>query len=244
MICLLCFFLLLFIFVPCKPHLLIFLRVSSFCWQMTLTSLAMFPLSPPLLTILLPNQPQWVQMFNFAIVLFGPFLTYPLVPPLIVFVALSTTLEFQGSPLFYVIFFLLFVGHFGGRHSPCNVFLSLKDVQIALRILSQCFAQRPFLFCVSLPLPSFCHQLVFFNSTLMQVFERLLGPSFFEFPEVPLVHRQVLLPISCDGIGFIFEETIVLTTYLRTWVFITLIIAFRFLLDSQCSFWRLLGQTI
>lgn len=57
-------FFFLFIFVPYKPFLLIFLHVFFFCWLMTLTSWAMFPSSLSLLTILLLRWLLWVLLSN------------------------------------------------------------------------------------------------------------------------------------------------------------------------------------
>ncbi len=92
-------FLLWLIFMPYEPFLLFFLHVSSIRWQMTLTSLALLPLFPSLLTILLPNWPLWVYLFSFASALFGSLLACTLIsPPLMVFVALQMTLKSQGSP--------------------------------------------------------------------------------------------------------------------------------------------------
>jgi hypothetical protein len=52
----------------------------------------------------------------------------------------------------------------------------LGHIQIAFGILFWCFMQRSsYLFCAFSPLLNFRHQLAFFNSTLMQVFEKLLG---------------------------------------------------------------------
>ncbi len=74
-------------------------------------------------------------------------------------------------------------------------------------ILFQCFVQRSsYLLCAFLPLLSFQHQLPSFNLTFMQVFERLLSPCSFECPKAPLVHQQVLFPISSGGIGLVFVE--------------------------------------
>jgi hypothetical protein len=43
-------------------------------------------------------------------------------------------------------------------------------------------------FCFVVPLSSFQNQLVIFYSTLMGVFEGLLGPSSLECPKAPLIH--------------------------------------------------------
>ncbi len=49
------------------------------------------------------------------------------------------------------------------------------------------------------------------------------------------MHRQVLIPISSGGVGFIFAKTITLMAFLGSWALVTCVIAFRFLLDS-CPF--------
>jgi len=88
--------------------------------------------------------------------------------------------------------------------------------------------------CFPTPL-KFRHQLASFDSILMQVFERLLNPCYFECLKVLLVCWHVSLPVFSGKISFIFAKTIVLIVYLGNWVLIMLIIVFRFLLDS-CMF--------
>ncbi len=55
----------------------------------------------------------------------------------------------------------------------------LGHIQISFGILSRCFTQKSsYLFCAFSLFLDFRHQLSSFNLILMQVFERLLGPSF------------------------------------------------------------------
>jgi len=81
------------------------------------------------------------------------------------------------------------------------------------------------------PLPSFRHELVSFDLTFMQICERLLGPSCFECLKPPLVHWEVMFPISRGSIGFILAKTIELMIFLGSWALVTLVITSRFLLD-------------
>jgi hypothetical protein len=67
------------------------------------------------------------------------------------------------------------------------------------------------------------------------MFGCLLGPRSFDNPERPLAHKQAFFPITFDGIGLILMTTIVPTTYLGNWAFITSIIVVRFIVD-QCPF--------
>jgi hypothetical protein len=67
------------------------------------------------------------------------------------------------------------------------------------------------------------------------MFGRLLGPRSFDNPEGPLAYKQVFIPITFSGIEFIPTTTIVPTTYLGSWAFVTSIIAARFMID-QCLF--------
>jgi hypothetical protein len=69
----------------------------------------------------------------------------------------------------------------------------------------------------------------------MHVFEKLLNPCYFEFPEVFLVCWHVSLPIFSGKIGFIFAKNIASEVYLGSWVLVMLVIDFRFLLNS-CLF--------
>jgi predicted branched-subunit amino acid permease len=69
----------------------------------------------------------------------------------------------------------------------------------------------------------------------MHVFEKLLNPCYFECLEVFLVCQHVSLPIFSGKISFIFAKTIASKVYLGSWVLVTLVIDFRFLLNS-CLF--------
>jgi hypothetical protein len=89
----------------------------------------------------------------------------------------------------------------------------------------------PFFFVAS-PLLGFRSQLVVFYSTLMGVFERILGLGSLECPEAPFNHRHVVLPIFSGGIRFISLEAIAPAIYLGSWALVTFVIASRFLLHA------------
>jgi hypothetical protein len=72
-----------------------------------------------------------------------------------------------------------------------------------------------------------------FKSTLMQVFERLLGPSSFKYLKASLVCHQVSLSISNGGIGFISAKTIAPIIYLGSWTLVVFVINSKDLLDSR-----------
>ncbi len=65
------------------------------------------------------------------------------------------------------------------------------------------------------------------------MFRRFLGPRSFDSPERPLVHKQVSLPTTFDGIKLILTFTIALTTYLGSWALVALIIIARFMVDQH-----------
>jgi hypothetical protein len=92
----------------------------------------------------------------------------------------------------------------------------------------------PFCF-VALRLLGFHSELVIFYSTLMGIFERILGSTSLECPKAFLLHPHVALPISSEGIMLISLEVIVPTVYLGSWALVAFVITFRFVLDL-CSF--------
>jgi hypothetical protein len=62
-----------------------------------------------------------------------------------------------------------------------------------------------------------------------------LGPRSFDSLEKLLTYKQSFIPITFGGIGLIPPFTIVQTTYLGSWAFVTLIIVDMFMVN-QCPF--------
>jgi hypothetical protein len=101
---------------------------------------------------------------------------------------------------------------------------------VTFGILFRCFAYRVF-FLLHCSLPSkflnLIHHFLFHpDGSFLKAFRSKL----IEVPQAPLIHRQVGLPISSGGIRLISSKFITLS-YLESWDFVTLIIAFRFFLD-------------
>jgi hypothetical protein len=74
------------------------------------------------------------------------------------------------------------------------------------------------------------------------VFERLLGPRSFDSLERPLAYKQVDLPITLGGIGFILTSSIIPITYLWNWAFIVSIIIAMFMVDQHSFLFKVLGK--
>jgi hypothetical protein len=67
------------------------------------------------------------------------------------------------------------------------------------------------------------------------MFRCLLSPRSFNSLERPLACKQASFPITFDGVKLILTSTITLAAYLRSWAFVALVIAIRFMVD-QCLF--------
>jgi hypothetical protein len=107
---------------------------------------------------------------------------------------------------------------------------------VVFGILLRCFTHRPsFLLCCFPPPFRFLESICHFFSTLLGIFESLLGASPFECLEAFLVRQHVAFPISSGGIGLISLKVIAIIAYLRSWALITHVKASKFLLNS-CSF--------
>ncbi len=110
----------------------------------------------------------------------------------------------------------------------------MGDIQMAFGILTHCFVQCPSYFLQCTPSSStFIKYFISFDSSLLQMFERLLGLGSFNSPKGPLAHKQACLPITFSGIELISTSTIAPTTYLGNWVFIALVIIVRFMVDQH-----------
>ncbi len=95
-----------------------------------------------------------------------------------------------------------------------DILFRLGDVQIAFGILTHCYAEQPsYLLHCTPPSPTFINSLVSFDSSHFRMFGCLLAPRSFDSPKALLAHKQVSLPITLGGIGFIPTSTIAPTTY-------------------------------
>ncbi len=103
------------------------------------------------------------------------------------------------------------------------MWLLVSSLDVSLKSFAFCF--------IVLSLLGFQSQFVVFKSTLMEIFERLLGVGSLDCLEVLLVHQQVVLPISSGGVWSISLEVITLIAYLGNWAIIALVITSKFLLD-------------
>jgi hypothetical protein len=74
------------------------------------------------------------------------------------------------------------------------------------------------------------------------VFEHLLGPGSFNSPERFITYKQTAFPIILGGIGLIPTSTIALTSYLRSWAFVALILVVRFMVNQHPFFLEALVQ--
>jgi hypothetical protein len=54
-----------------------------------------------------------------------------------------------------------------------------------------------------------------FQFDLVRIFEKLLGMGSLEWPQIPLLHQHVNLPIFSEGLDLIFVERIAQTSYLK-----------------------------
>jgi len=110
----------------------------------------------------------------------------------------------------------------------------MGDVQMVFGILTHCFVQCPSYVLQRTPSSStFIESFISFDSSLLQMFERLLGPRSFNSPKGPLAHKQACFPITFGGIELISTSTIAPTTYLRNWALIALVIVVRFMVDRH-----------
>ncbi len=103
--------------------------------------------------------------------------------------------------------------------------------------------QQPsyFLQCMC-PFSTFIECIYIFYSSLLQMFGCVLGPRSFDNPKGPLTCIQASLPIIFGGIELTLTSTIALTTYLRSWAFITSIIIIRFMVDQHPFLLEALAQ--
>jgi hypothetical protein len=117
-----------------------------------------------------------------------------------------------------------------------DILPKMGDVQIIFKILIHYFMQRlSYLLWCTPPSSTFIETLTSFDSSLLQVFGRLLCPRSFDNSKRPLAHKKTFLSITFDGIGFMLTATIAPSTYLGNWALVTSIIATRFMVD-QCHF--------
>jgi hypothetical protein len=102
--------------------------------------------------------------------------------------------------------------------------------------LKTCFVQHPsYLLWCTPPSSTFRESLTSFNTSLHEMFGRLLGPWSFNSPKGSLTHKQTFLPITFSGVRLISTSIIAPRVYLRSWALVILIIDVRFMVD-QCPF--------
>jgi len=85
------------------------------------------------------------------------------------------------------------------------------------------------------PSPTFIDSFISFDSPFLQMFGCLLGSRSFDSLEGHLADKEAFFPITLGSIGFISTSTIALTTYLKSWALVALIIMGRFMVN-QCHF--------
>jgi hypothetical protein len=74
------------------------------------------------------------------------------------------------------------------------------------------------------------------------MFGHLLGLGSFDSLEGLLAHKQSSFTITFGGIGFISIATIILTTYLKSWALVILIIVIKFMVDNCFFLLKVLTQ--
>jgi hypothetical protein len=92
------------------------------------------------------------------------------------------------------------------------------------------------------PSSTFIKSFISFDSYILQVFRRLLGPISFDNLEGLVANKQASLPITFGGIKIIPITTIAPTSYLRNWAFITSFIAVMFMVDQRPFLLEALAQ--
>jgi hypothetical protein len=83
--------------------------------------------------------------------------------------------------------------------------------------------------------PTFIKSLNYFDSSLLQVFRRILGLGSFDNLVGPLARKQASFQITFGGIELILIATIAPIAYLESWALVGSIIVVRFMGD-QCPF--------
>jgi hypothetical protein len=117
-----------------------------------------------------------------------------------------------------------------------NLFPKMGDAHVAFKILTHYFMQQLlYLLRYTLPSSTFIKSFTSFDSSLLQMFGRLLDPGCFNNPKRFLACKQASLPITFGGIGLVLIATITSIVYLRSWALVASIIVIRFMVD-QCPF--------
>jgi len=124
-----------------------------------------------------------------------------------------------------------------------DLLLKMDDVQVAFGIITHYFMQWPlYILQCTFPFSTLIKSLIYFNSYILQVFRRFLGPRSFDSLKGPIINKQVSLPITFDGIGLIPIATIALLAYLWNWAFIASFIATRFMVNQRPFLLETLAQ--
>jgi len=115
-----------------------------------------------------------------------------------------------------------------------DLLIKMGDVQVAFGILIHCFMQHPsyFLWCTP-PSSTFTKSLISFYSSFLQMFGHLLAIGSSDSPKRPLVHKQISLLITFNGVRLILISTIALKVYLGNWVLVVSVIIARFTVDQH-----------
>jgi len=152
----------------------------------------------------------------------------------LVFIAIQTTLRFYGPPLAMFHSPFPFARCFGWRCSPCKCDFKIGGCLGYFQDLISMFCIKVFLFalCFSTPL-KLSTPICFLWLNPHPSFQMVFRSVFFECLKAPVVHRQVLLPIFNEGIGFIYIKTIAPTSYLGNCALVAQAIIFMLLLDSH-----------
>jgi hypothetical protein len=78
----------------------------------------------------------------------------------------------------------------------------LRDLQVALALLTRVFVQRPsYLMRTVVPAPDFLAQLGEFDAQILQTLEELIGPGSFQGEVGELARMQASFPTSLGGLG-------------------------------------------
>lgn len=110
----------------------------------------------------------------------------------------------------------------------------LRDLQIALALLSLVFVQRPsYLMRTVAPSPEFRGQLQDYDGRVVGCLESLLGPDAFAGDAGELARRQVTLPTSLGGLGIRRTAAIAPAAFLGAWALVGSLVAGRFLRSGE-----------
>jgi hypothetical protein len=106
----------------------------------------------------------------------------------------------------------------------------LRDLQVALALLTRVFAQRPFyLMRTAVPAPDFLAQLGEFDAQILRTLEELIGPGSFQGEVGELARMQASLPTSLGGLGVRSTARAAPAAFLSSWALVGSLVGQRFL---------------